>query len=831
MTGVAVITADATIGTATAPAAGGTDTETLLAVSVPGALGVTASGTVEEVTATRAAGASSASASVNGLNLAVLGVDVLDAAEATATAICPQVGATSADTTLVGLELFGSAVTLTANTSAVVGSSAVVVPGLVGASLNASLTRVETTTATGATAITVRAALTLSGTVLGVPTTIPVGTVIVAEATCERPPAAPTTATITPDEGSQAGGQTVTITGTGFIPGGTTVTFDGVPATGVTVTPDGVSLTAVTPPGSIGPAQAVVSTVNGTAPPLGYTYLADGSAATITNLTPPSGPTAGGTTVTITGTGFTGAAGVDFEGLPGTEFTVNPAGTTITVSTSPNPAGPALVELVFPAGRVTAPTFTYIAPTITSIVPDTGPTAGGTTVTITGTGFTGATGVTFDDTPGTNLVVNPSGTSLTVVTPPGQVGPVDVTVLIPGANVTTPNGFTYVAAPPTAASITPDAGPQSGGQTVTITGTGLVPGDTTVTFDGAPATNVTVNPGGTSLTAVTPPGAVGPAVVVVTTGGGTAAPLDYTYLADGSAANATGLTPTTGPASGGTTVTITGTGFTGATGVTFDGVPGTGFTVNPAGTTITVVTPPRTAGPAEVRLVFPAGTAAAPPFTYLAPTIASIVPDTGPTTGGTTVTITGTGLTGATGVDFGNAPGTNLVVNPNGTSLTVVAPPGLPGPVDVTVQLPGDDVTEPDGFTYEPAPPRIDTVTPGQGPTDGGTTVTVGGSGFVPGGTTVTICGKAIPASQVTVAADGRSLTFRTPPCPAGNTTVVVSTDGGTSNGLIFRYVSRILPVTGDTIATPLTAGAMLALLGIVLVLLTRHRQRAGRIG
>ncbi|MGA4731946.1 IPT/TIG domain-containing protein [Micromonospora taraxaci] len=827
--GVAVITADAVIGTATAPAAGGTDTETLLAVSIPGALGVTASGTVEEVTATRAAGASSASASVNGLNLAVLGVDVLDAAEVTATATCPQVGATSADTTLVGLELFGSAVTLTANAPAVVGSAAVVVPGLVGASLNASLTRVETTTATGATAIAVRATLTLSGTVLGVPTTIPVGTVIVSEASCERPPAAPTTATITPDEGPQSGGQTVTITGTGFIPGGTTVTFDGVPATGVTVAPGGASLTAVTPPGAIGPASVVVSTVNGTAPPLGYTYLPDGSAAVITGLTPTSGPTAGGTTVTITGTGFTGAAGVDFDGLPGTGFTVNPAGTTITVVTPPNPEGPALVELVFPAGRVTAPPFTYVAPTITSIVPNTGPTTGGTAVTITGTGLTGATGVTFGDTPGTNLVVDPSGTSLTVVTPPGQVGPVDVTVLIPGANATAPNGFTYVAAPPTTTSITPNAGPQSGGQTVTITGTGFVPGDTTVTFDGAPATNVTVNPNGTSLTAVTPPGAVGPAVVVVSTGGGTAAPLDYTYLPDGSGATVTGLTPTTGPTSGGTTVTITGTGFTGTTGVTFDGVPGTGFTVNPAGTTITVVTPPNTAGPADVRLVFPAGTAAAPPFTYVAPTITSLVPNTGPTTGGTTVTITGTGLTGATGVNFGNTPGTNLVVNPNGTSLTVVTPPGLAGPVDVTVQLPGDDVTEPDGFTYETAPPRIDTVSPGQGPTGGGTTVTVGGSGFVPGATVVTICGKTIPATQVTVAAGGRSLTFRTPPCPAGTTTVVVSTDGGTSNGLAFRYVPRSLPVTGDTIAAPLTVGAMLALLGTVLVLFSRRR-RAGRI-
>lgn len=97
---------------------------------------------------------------------------------------------------------------------------------------------------------------------------------------------------------------------------------------------------------------------------------------------------------------------MDFDGLPSTDFTINPAGTAITVVTPPNPAGPALVEVVFPAGRVTAPPFTYVAPTITSIVPDEGPSTGGTSVTITGTGFTGATGVNFGDTPGTNLVVD-----------------------------------------------------------------------------------------------------------------------------------------------------------------------------------------------------------------------------------------------------------------------------------------------------------------------------------------------------------------------------------------------------------------------------------------
>ncbi|MCL7491973.1 IPT/TIG domain-containing protein [Streptomyces sp. MCA2] len=55
---------------------------------------------------------------------------------------------------------------------------------------------------------------------------------------------------------------------------------------------------------------------------------------------------------------------------------------------------------------------------------------------------------------------------------------------------------------------------------VTINGTGLT--GATVTFNGVPATAVSVNPAGTQITATTPPGSPGTAVVTVTTPGGTA---------------------------------------------------------------------------------------------------------------------------------------------------------------------------------------------------------------------------------------------------------------------------------------------------------------------
>ncbi|MBM0276841.1 hypothetical protein [Micromonospora tarensis] len=199
--GLPVITADAVIGTATAPAGGGTDSDTALAITIPGALGVTASGTVVEVSATRGDTASSANAEIADLALGVLGTSVIDADVITAAVACPQVGAQTADTTFVGLELFGEPVELLPNTPGVTASAAVTVAGLTGASLNVTLTNVETTTADGATAIAVQATIRLTGTIVGGPLLdIPVGSVILAEARCERPLQASPTPTATPTQ-------------------------------------------------------------------------------------------------------------------------------------------------------------------------------------------------------------------------------------------------------------------------------------------------------------------------------------------------------------------------------------------------------------------------------------------------------------------------------------------------------------------------------------------------------------------------------------------------------------------------------------------------------
>jgi hypothetical protein len=91
-----------------------------------------------------------------------------------------------------------------------------------------------------------------------------------------------------------------------------------------------------------------------------------------------------------------------------------------------------------------------------------------------------------------------------------------------------------------------------------------------------------------------------------------------------------------------------------------------------------------------------------------APVIASISPVSGGAAGGDTVTITGTGFTGATDVKFGTTDATTISVATDGTQITATSPPGT-GTVDITVTTPaGTSATgPPTKFTYAPSWQRV----------------------------------------------------------------------------------------------------------------------------
>jgi DNA-binding beta-propeller fold protein YncE len=92
------------------------------------------------------------------------------------------------------------------------------------------------------------------------------------------------------------------------------------------------------------------------------------------------------------------------------------------------------------------------------------------------------------------------------------------------------------------------------------------------------------------------------------------------------------------------------------------------------------------------------------PIAFPAPTVTKVEPASGPAAGGTTVTITGTNLTGATAVKFGSASATGVKVE-SASEVTAVSPAGS-GTVDVTVSTPGGTSTtsSADKFSYVPAP-------------------------------------------------------------------------------------------------------------------------------
>ena len=164
----------------------------------------------------------------------------------------------------------------------------------------------------------------------------------------------------------------------------------------------------------------------------------------------------------------------------------------------------------------------------------------------------------------------------------------------------------------------------------------------------------------------------------------------------------TGITPASGPDTGGTTVTISGTNFENGATVLFGKTAATASTFV-SGSQLTAVSPAETVTAptaVTVQVTNPDGQVGSlsNAFTFLAPpTITGLSPTSGPDTGGTTVTISGTNFENGATVLFGKTAAT-AVTFVSSTDLTVVTPAAsAPGPVSVTV-------TNPDGQTGSLSP-------------------------------------------------------------------------------------------------------------------------------
>lgn len=183
---------------------------------------------------------------------------------------------------------------------------------------------------------------------------------------------------------------------------------------------------------------------------------------TITSITPASGPTAGGTTITILGTDLyygTSGPAVTIAGAtaPVTSWRIYGAfGETEIIAITPlGAAGPADVRVVTADPQyedrllaLSPGAFTYVAPvpaiTVTGVSPASGLTTGGEAVTITGTGFSGGSAptVSLGGTAATGVTVV-SNTTITATTPARAAGTVDVSVSRDGAAGTRAGAYRY----------------------------------------------------------------------------------------------------------------------------------------------------------------------------------------------------------------------------------------------------------------------------------------------------------------------------------------------------------------------------------------------------
>jgi hypothetical protein len=451
------------------------------------------------------------------------------------------------------------------------------------------------------------------------------------------------------------------------------------------------------------------------------------------HVTPVFGPAAGGTAVTISGSGFTGATSVTFGGVAATNVAINGDGMAITATTPAHDVGavPVVVTeadgtLLTVGGFFFIPATTATAVAVTGVNPLMGSTAGHTPVVITGSGFRDGAQVAFGGAAATGVRVL-ADAIIIAVTPAHDAGAVAVTVTNrSGQSDSLDSAFTYVtpspAPAPTIMRIEPATAPASGlsptstalddhhGQPVAIIGTGFQP-DAAITFGGTPVDHATTLSSTVILTTA-PDHAAGKVDVVVTNPDNGSATLaqgfEYVAPTPGAPPKIATVAPSPGSADehGSPLVTITGTGFVRGATVVFGDTAADHAEV--IGSTVILATAPHHApGTVGVTVTNPDGQSdtLANAYTFVAPTaaalsISAVEPEVGLAAGGMRVRVRGTGFAAGVAVTFDTTPGTNIEII-DSTHLVVTTPAHAVGTVNVTVtNAAGDVSTLTNGYGY-----------------------------------------------------------------------------------------------------------------------------------
>ena len=286
----------------------------------------------------------------------------------------------------------------------------------------------------------------------------------------------------------------------------------------------------------------------------------------------------------------------------------------------------------------------------------------GSTVTITGSDFTGVDLVSFYDYPTTYTVV--SSTQITATVPAGTPSPGRWRVRTAEGLAVYDSLFTVTNAAPTISSVSPISGPV--GSTVTITGTSFT-GANLVSFYDAPTSYTVVSP--TQITATVPAGTPSPGRWRVRNSGGTAV-YNPKFTVTSTPPTIGDVSPMSGPV--GSTVTISGTNFTGADLVSFYDYPASYTVLSP--TLIRASVPSGTPSPGRWRVRTAAGTAVYNPRFTIGPDVTAPTAPTGLVASGQTATsimVSWTASTDNVGVTgYGRYRNGSLVTSGSGTTYT-----------------------------------------------------------------------------------------------------------------------------------------------------------------
>lgn len=425
---------------------------------------------------------------------------------------------------------------------------------------------------------------------------------------------------VSPSSGPLAGGTPITVTGEGFLPGSQLLVGGRLAVKVERV--DDRTLVGLTPGGPAGPADVHVVHDAGSARLRdAFVYAAP---VQVLDVSPPNGPASGGGVVNVMGQGLAEAVTVSFGGKDAA-ILATWGDDTVTVLAPAGPPGPADVLVSTPWDTGLLPSgYAWLDPdapddtlALVTAVPQQGPAAGGTLVTLTGYGIP-ASGLTvrFGAKEAEVVSVDPAAHTVVVRAPAAPHGTVDVTAAGPTGTSTLTGAFTFLPAV-SITGITPVAGPAKGGTAVALTGSGFEDG-MQIRVGPLACAGVQVKGPGDAV-AITAPGSPGPSDVRVALGGAEAVlPGAFEYTVTGT--DVLVSKPASGAAAGGTFLRIYGVGFGGETRVHVGPYPASDVVVHDA-TLITAYTPPGAVGTVDV-VVETSGVEEVLPgaFTYYDPT-------------------------------------------------------------------------------------------------------------------------------------------------------------------------------------------------------------------